>query len=415
MPIHLASDTRAALGGPGLPYCDSRSLWKDKFVLFEGAFDEAKQVALNLYSSLGRQDNEALRNGPRGWIATRNAQLQKQAEAQAQNRPFNAGQLNKATAALAATAAFEEAAPKPLSRPRMWLDSVPANRRHIFEMRTASRLLVGLANGVLENAGCTLHPLFGFAVIPGSALKAVARDAAAVLSIAEADMRRIFGGLPGDDANMAQGCIAFLDAHAIVKDGLDDIVLDVVTPHFRDYYAGKGMNPTARDEEAPMPSAFPAIAEGVAFEFALVAHTRRLSDAQAAKDLKTAADCLLHALRNFGVGAKTAAGYGRCENAHTEPQIHQDLFPPPPKIVLPVHQEVLAKWKKQGVRRMSFFALIPDLQRIEDNARLAEVFDAVMPSAELQNFRKANPFWSDFSLYGGQAILDRINRVLPQR
>jgi len=408
MPIHASPDTRRALGGAGFNDCDSRSLWKDKFVFFDSAFDEAKRVALDLYASKGRGDIMALRNQ---WSADKAKQERNRTE----GRRVNEKDLTNANTALAATAAFVASIPKPILHPRDWLTSLPPQRCGTFQLQTVSRLLVGLANGVLENGGCTLHPLFGFPIIPGAALKAISRDAAAVLGKSKEEIHQNFGGKPGDDDHIRQGDVSFLDAHALLVPDQVDLELDIVTPHFQKYYGGTG-NPDARDDEPPIPSVFPAVCVGVAFEFALVIHTQRLDDGKAAESLALAKECLIYGLTQLGVGAKTAAGYGRfATDVAKNVGFRQDLFPPPPRPVLSPEDQVRANWQGKPVNSFNVKYLIDDLALITDESMLATVFDQVIPAPQLTNFRTANPFWAAFLQKGGKPILDRINRQLLRR
>ena len=408
MPIYTSPDTIRALGGTGLKHCDSRSLWKDKFLFFDSAFDEDKRVALDLYLPRGRADIATLRSQ---WTADKSKQERNRSE----GKRVNENDLRKATAALPATAAFTDSAPKPITRSRHWLTALPADRACTFQLKTTSRLIVGLVNGALENAGCTLHPLFGFPVIPGSALKGIARDAAAVLGKSDAVIQRVFGGAPENEAHARQGDVSFVDAHAILRAGENDIELDIVTPHFQQYYGGTG-NPNALDEESPVPSVFPAVCAGVTFEFALIALTTRLNDDAARQALDLAKECLVHGLTHLGIGAKTAAGYGRFGDlAATPSDLRQDLFPPPPKPVLTPEEEIRANWLGQPVNGFNVARLIKALLLIEERDNLAAAFDAVFPADQLANFRTANPFWTTFLQRGGKAILDRINRQLPRQ
>jgi CRISPR-associated protein Cmr6 len=84
---------------------------------------------------------------------------------------------------------------------------------------------------------------------------------------------------------------------------LGKLELDVVTCHHRDYYAGKF--PIATDTEEPVPVVFPAVAPGHVFAFAIV--PLRGADAQLIQHART---WLATGLSGFGIGAKTAAGYG---------------------------------------------------------------------------------------------------------
>lgn len=112
------------------------------------------------------------------------------------------------------------------------------------------------------------------------------------------------------------GSVSFLPAYPVDIDktgkvdglplevpSLGKLELDVVTCHHREYYAGK--SPTATDTEEPVPVVFPAVAPGHVFTFALA--PLRGADAQL---VETARTWLATGLSVFGLGAKTAAGYG---------------------------------------------------------------------------------------------------------
>lgn len=187
-----------------------------------------------------------------------------------------------------------------------------------FVLRLDSRLIVNQAGGILENAGLCLHRHFGFPVIPGSALKGLARHAAwcewneesnpeAKRRIA-LDIARVFGFPTGDkggldaaleDCPRSSGTIAFLPA---VPDGRAHLAVDIVNCHHHAYYAAKEEGARAFDDESPIPNFFPAVEAGSKFVFTL-APVR-------GNDLPLAKKWLLHALTHFGAGAKTAAGYG---------------------------------------------------------------------------------------------------------
>jgi CRISPR type III-B/RAMP module RAMP protein Cmr6 len=103
------------------------------------------------------------------------------------------------------------------------------------------------------------------------------------------------------------GSVAFLPAYPWSEKAehrpTPDLELDVVTCHHPDYYQGK--LPVATDTENPIPVVFPAVAPGHVFAFAVLP-LRGCNDAlrqHARTWLKTG-------LEVFGLGAKTAAGYG---------------------------------------------------------------------------------------------------------
>jgi len=127
------------------------------------------------------------------------------------------------------------------------------------------------------------------------------------------------------------GSISFLPAYPVdlgktgKVDGLPveipllgKLELDIVTCHHGDYYASKDPDKKATDTEEPVPVVFPAVAVGHVFAFALLA--LRGCD----KELLTHARAwLTTGLQTFGLGAKTAAGYGWFE---TKPAIGEAVL-----------------------------------------------------------------------------------------
>jgi CRISPR-associated protein Cmr6 len=235
---------------------------------------------------------------------------------------------------------------------------------NLLHAQLKSRLVVNMAGGVMENAGINLDR-YGLPYIPGSAVKGCARRAAlAALSEwcgtdakPEGDdnlfaklcagfstsaellstIARTFGWVETDwsedknkngtwQSDFAWACaptmdafnaaasqlgtqkqfagiIAFLDARPNSDPGL---VLDVLTPHHKDYYEGKLK--TATDTEEPVPVFFPAVKEQGEYDhftFPLVP-LRRADESL----LTFVQEALRAGLEVFGIGAKTNAGYG---------------------------------------------------------------------------------------------------------
>jgi hypothetical protein len=67
------------------------------------------------------------------------------------------------------------------------------------------------------------------------------------------------------NARDLRGCASFLPAYPA---GVPKLVVDMVNPHYNDYYGGK--RPEAMDDEAPIPNYFPCREKGASFGFALV-------------------------------------------------------------------------------------------------------------------------------------------------
>ncbi len=164
------------------------------------------------------------------------------------------------------------------------------------------RMAVGLgATSVLEVSIC-LHHTYGVPIIPGSALKGLASNfARRRLSDEEwgpegASFKALFGDLT------QAACVAFHDALWIPseKDGKIPLELDVMTVHHPAYYTTRSSPPAPADTDAPTPISF------------VTAHGRYLIALEGPPLWADAGLAILKlALLEEGIGAKTAAGYGR--------------------------------------------------------------------------------------------------------
>lgn len=162
------------------------------------------------------------------------------------------------------------------------------------------RMIVGIGAATVRETGISLLRTWGMPFIPGSALKGVA-----------AAMARKHPGnewkpeSPGHRALLGDpqisGCVVFHDAWWGAGDHVETalpIDLDVMTVHHSSYYGGGDEAPCDWDEPTP-----------VAFITARGQYLVALSGPSRWVD---AAGALLAAgLTEVGVGAKTAAGYGR--------------------------------------------------------------------------------------------------------
>jgi CRISPR-associated protein Cmr6 len=181
------------------------------------------------------------------------------------------------------------------------------------EARVLGRMVVGLgAESVLETS-IALHRTYGVPYIPGSALKGLAA-AAAHKQLQDPRWHKT-----GEDGKIGEwhrvlfgdqessGYVTFHDALWVPEGGTLPLDLDVMTVHHPDYYQGEA--PPA-DWDNPNPIAFVS-ARGKY----LLAVTGPEEWAEAAMEI------LRDALEKDGIGAKTAAGYGRLHVA----------LPPKPK------------------------------------------------------------------------------------
>jgi CRISPR-associated protein Cmr6 len=187
-----------------------------------------------------------------------------------------------------------------------------------WKQSTRWRLALHLSRASgLENASCCLHPLYGFAYLPGTGLKGLAHAYAHALCESatgdeqmqlDRDMKRLFG------STRQSGTVSFLDAW---PSHWPELEMDIVNNHHKDYYGYRGKDLVTNQEyppgdwEAPKPTYFLAVKPATTFRFALVGQDPEVPQT----DVDRMKDWLVAALQDLGAGAKTAAGYGYFDEA----------------------------------------------------------------------------------------------------
>lgn len=180
-----------------------------------------------------------------------------------------------------------------------------------FVCTTTGPLTLHLARAsALENAGICLHHIYGFAYLPGSGLKGMARVYAKKVwlpsvesdkSHAEKKILSVFGNEP-QKKPFECGDVVFHDAW---PQKWPQLILDIVNNHHPAYYNGGEQNAPG-DWEDPVPVYFMAVVPGIPFSFA-ISPRRKDTDAEL---VQLAREWLIGALCYMGAGAKTNAGYG---------------------------------------------------------------------------------------------------------
>ena len=248
-----------------------------------------------------------------------------------------------------------------------WLGSAGLKSEEILFAKLQARLMVNMAGGVMENAGICLDR-FGAPYIPGTAVKGCARRMA-IQNLLEAretqepsdrlarllaDIALVFGWGEQEwsekkkdgkfisdfafavgvdrwrevssqarsrlsEANHFGGMVSFLPAFPYQLPA-PDLELDIVTGHHQAYYADNHM-PVALDTEDPNPVMFPAAAANIIFQFVVLplpfgSHRDSFSQ-PGAKLHGLAFEWLRQGSETFGLGAKTAAGYGWFDASET--------------------------------------------------------------------------------------------------
>lgn len=175
----------------------------------------------------------------------------------------------------------------------------------VLELSLAAPMVSGLGMTHALEAGFVWDRNLGIPYLPASSLKGVARAWAEQGWAATEDqcaVPRIFGAGPKEVGGDSVGSVVF---HALYPIKPPRLRLDVVNPHFGDYYRGKS---SAADYLEPIPTFFLTVAAREAFRTAL-----HLRPGAPPGDVDLAEEWLRAALTTLGVGAKTGVGYGLFE------------------------------------------------------------------------------------------------------
>jgi CRISPR-associated protein Cmr6 len=185
------------------------------------------------------------------------------------------------------------------------------------------RLVVGLGNASVYGTSLTLHHIYGVPYLPASAVKGVTRNRIIAECFENIEGNNNSGALndpgfclifgsPGNSALGARhGLVYFFDAFPVSEPTL---CLDVMNPHYREYYSDKNRNIPPADHYNPVPINFLTVEET---SFAIYAGIKLednipISEGvfKGKKPLIVAAEWTEKALKEHGIGAKTAVGYG---------------------------------------------------------------------------------------------------------
>ncbi|MCC6585132.1 MAG: type III-B CRISPR module RAMP protein Cmr6 [Bryobacterales bacterium] len=172
-------------------------------------------------------------------------------------------------------------------------------------LKTEGRLIAGLGIETVLETGLRLHHTYGTPIIPGSSIKGVAAHYCAEVWAPRdpqfqpggAIYKTLFGELED------KGFITFHDAWIIPAALTTALSPDVMTPHYGNYYMN-GAAPV--DTMNPNPVAFLSV-KGI---FLIAVETEDKSPA-GKQWAELALKLCREALKEWGVGGKTRAGYGR--------------------------------------------------------------------------------------------------------
>ena len=194
-----------------------------------------------------------------------------------------------------------------LAYAKRYAANVISNPKEEGDFKTDGRMVIGLGGENVLEAGLTLQHTFGTPLIPGSALKGLTAHycdqvwgtSDSRFKLGEMYHGTIFG------TTEDSGHIIFYDAWIVPESLAESLKPDVMTPHHGDYYSKRG-GAAPTDYDDPNPVTFLSISG----RFHVVVSCD-VQGEDGEKWAKLAFKMLTEALREWGIGGKTNAGYGR--------------------------------------------------------------------------------------------------------
>ncbi len=196
-----------------------------------------------------------------------------------------------------------------------------------YQAELKSPLITGIGQTHPNEVGMVFDHTMGIPFIPASSVKGIIRFAHMMELIKsenlqqftdsdkdgeyidESNLKTLIPPIFGGDAKgekktkKLKGKVIFLDAY---PEKIPDLHVDIMNPHYGDYYSDENGKTPPADYLDPTPIKFLTVKQGTKFIFrALVPKDSDL--------LKTVKIAFKNAIEDEGVGAKTAVGYGRFE------------------------------------------------------------------------------------------------------
>ena len=193
--------------------------------------------------------------------------------------------------------------------------ALPDTHCFVMEARSTAPFATGLGlEHPVENGFAFLTP-YGLPYLAGSGVKGVLRSAAQELEkmgtedITVAVIETLFGH--EDDHNARRGALTCWDVFPSPAKDKELLVVEIMTPHFTDYFQNKG---TPHDAGKPNPIPFLAVAAGSEFRFVATCVPALLNDTVPLDRWQHLLTKIMsHAFDWLGFGAKTSVGYGAME------------------------------------------------------------------------------------------------------
>lgn len=273
-----------------------------------------------------------------------------------------------------------------------------------YQAELKSPLITGIGQTHPNEVGMVFDHTMGIPYIPASSVKGIVRFAhmmeliksenlkqflnkekdGIIESIPETKIPAIFGGDADEEkeTKKLKGKVIFLDAY---PNKVPDLHVDIMNPHYGDYYSDESGKTPPADYLAPTPIKFLTVKPETKFIFRAIVP----KDSDLLQTVKTAFE---NALKDEGVGAKTAVGYGRFDII-TSLEKDSELIGPGSQEAIKAIQTPLEKLLKEldliksnDMGRIG--TIIQKIDTLETDADKGEVAKAIKEKIGAKLFKK---------------------------
>jgi CRISPR-associated protein Cmr6 len=268
----------------------------------------------------------------------------------------------------------------------------------IYEAATVSCVIHGMGMGHVRETGLTIHPVYGVPYIPSTSVKGLVRQWA-IQSFLEGDESKLKLDAKLNDKEKAIQGVLFDLFGSEEAGGLGrffdiyfhdfTIVPDVLTVHYPEYYGKDRTSPD--DNQNPRPISFYTLAsnEKVMIPFGILnsAIRKRYSDISLDDLLSLLTVWIEKAFKEYGIGSKTATGYGRLTGFNDitdERLVHVEKRRQEQKRVQEIKRQALLEAKKEQEKQRI-------LESMTDEDRLLLMIKQLNPANKLDQDASKRP------------------------
>ncbi len=176
------------------------------------------------------------------------------------------------------------------------LDKIVESRGgRAIKLDTNWRFITGLGGPHPSETGFRWDRNLGMPYLSGSSIKGALRAWMTITGKETAEIDSLLGSTD------MSGSVVFFDA---IPNAKPSIEMDILNPHYSDYYMDPHKKKPPADYYSPVPVFFLTVAPGTQFIFRLIATDKSVDLGKVEEYLKSTAN-------DMGFGAKTAVGYGQ--------------------------------------------------------------------------------------------------------